>query len=601
MKLVSGWPRFAQRCAVLIILTLAGCGGGDGSSNSTGTGTGGETSTAFSMTASPNPLNVTAAINDVQPVVTVTLNIANAPADDTYIGGSFTQNGIVAVELISATKTNAILHVTFKPPTDQPPGTNLSDTLQLALCRDTNCNDIVTDSLITIPITYAVKSPDAGSLPTIASSTSQISVHALITGQSISWSPDTNSSPNAFSIPLTIQHAAYTPTYTVETSWNSVQSAQMIDPINPTLYVTLNRPQAAGSYHDTITVHACLDAGCVNPVASVVTITVDYLVTDSMTVSGTSGYTLRFINVTNINSLAWDSTHGLLYATNLASIFNLEPAAGMIDSQYLAYGLSGLLRLTSDNSVAFGASSNYGALSQYTLPNWISAGGISYEHNSYTPSYDTADIAIQPGSTGTIAVARTYGGMFGIPADIGIYDNGTRRTNSVVTAYGASGVDVGFLQWGGTAQTLFGSTPPSYMPATTWRLSVDANGVTQAATYAGTGGPFQYAYGKLYYISGGLTVLNATTGALVSSGTISGATLSALTVDTSLGTLYALGTDSLGVTTIWVLDAQTLAIRRSASLGAFHPAGLLTRWGTNGLATSDGTAVYLFSGALVAP
>jgi DNA-binding beta-propeller fold protein YncE len=433
----------------------------------------------------------------------------------------------------------------------------------------------------------------------------------LTTGAVLSVVPGGNIA--GIQVPIHASNVAYPVAVSEQHTGNVIVSAvanPATNGLEATLYLQLKYPLdlGAGSFHDTVQVSACLDAGCVNPVTSTpLVLDVDYLVDDHVTVPGATGYTLRFVVRSNQDGLAWDATGGRLYATALRSPTNLitgiDPLTGAMtsfDAPVMFMGRS--MRVTPDGTHVFAPTYGPGGIYRFHLPDWALDETVNYEASQFGGPYDTADLQLVPGSNDSVVVARTYGGATGIPADVVAYDGPVRRPLGVVTPYAANGTDVAFLEWGGDAATIYGSTPAG-SGGDGYRFTVGASGMAQPTPSFGTGGGrFAYGFGRLYFASNGLQVIDAATGTVVGSQLLPASTVTGVLVDQALGRVYALGSDAQGQSTLYVLDAQSLAVLGSAAFDpAYRPVGQLLRWGINGLAMFDSGMIYLLSGPLVAP
>ena len=542
----------------------------------------------------------------------VTVSIANAPADAQFIGGGYTPQGISQITLDWSQQTQATVTVNFKAPYNLAPGT-YRDTLHLALCKDSACANEIAGSRATMTITYTVTAPAAQAMPRVWVDTSQIAVAGLTTGAVVSVAPGTDI--GGIQIPIHATNVAYPVAVSTQSTTNTIVSASASPAFNgleAMLYVQLKYPSdlGVGSFHDTIQISACLDAACINPVTtSPLTVTVDYVVSDHVTVTGNNGYTMRFVLIPNSTGLVADPTRDLLYVVQLngstSLVKSVTPSTGAIAAQLTAPALftGRTLRMSADGKYVYTPSFTYYGIYRFLLPDWTLDTTIPFESNALTGGYDTADLQLVPGTNDSLVVARTYGGAYGEPADVVAYDGAVKRSNSVVTPYAGSGPNAAFLEWGADNATLYGASPPGVV-RNSWRFAVDANGVTLPAAPLGLGGgPMAYASGKLFFANNdGLLVLDATTGTQLATPLPPVAYLSGVLADPALGRVYALGADMQGQSVLYVVDVQTLLVLGSTTFdSAYHPAGKMVRWGSNGLAVADSTLLLLLSGPLIAP
>ncbi len=587
---------------ILVIAVLHGCGGGGGSS-------GGSGGAIPYITFDRSSLSVAAAVNAVTPPpATITATFSNLPPDAAYVGANFSNDIIAGLNFDPVKLSRSTLTIYFNEPFHLAPGVH-NGTIQLALCRDINCANTIPNSQASVTVTYTISAPGPQAMPTASMGTSQISVSALTTGEVLSVSPGTTIA--GIVIPIHVINAAYPISVSASTTNSTIVNATANPALNgteATLSVQLKYPNdlGLGTFHDDIRISACLDPVCVNPLTvSPLMVSVDYVVTDAITKPGSSGYTLRFLNIPNSDTFAVDTTRGLVDIVQSDSsgaiVTSVQPSTGAVVARQTGVNARLVIRLTSDGTYAYTAT--FGGVARLKLPDWTLDATYPFELNQFGTVYDTADIQIVPGSNNSFAVARTYGGAYGIPADVTAYDGATKRTNSVVTPYAGAGPQVAFLAWGTDAGTLFGSPPPSAGAQASWQFAIDSNGVTQPTpAFSYGGGRFAFGFGRLFFPIDGLQVVDATTGTLLASGLVPASSLSCVVVDSQLGTVYVLGKDMQGNSVLYVLDGQSLALLRSATFdAAYQPEGQMARWGTNGLVLSDTTRVYLLSGLLVGP
>jgi outer membrane protein assembly factor BamB len=159
---------------VLLLALLAGCGGGGGGGNvassppsvatttsvpGSGSSGSGGTSGFAPVTITPNVSSVSVSASTADAAPTATINItsqvtgAGTAPTQIFVGIATTHNAIASVSGTGGYAVNFTL--TFKSPAPLGPGT-YSDTITLYGCYDESCTQQVSNSPLTIPVTYTV-------------------------------------------------------------------------------------------------------------------------------------------------------------------------------------------------------------------------------------------------------------------------------------------------------------------------------------------------------------------------------------------------------------------------------------------------------------
>jgi outer membrane protein assembly factor BamB len=170
-------------CAALLV---SACGGG-GSSNSQG---GGSSNSQPSMSVSPQRVSASSTTTaPTPPISTVTLSTSNPTSTPLYAGYKDTTNGISAINFVPVSSTVASVEIVFKSPSVLGVGT-FSDTLELAVCTDSQCKSQIPNSPQFISVQYTITQGDPAlvaptPLTLIPSSTTQggTAFTLAITGQ----------------------------------------------------------------------------------------------------------------------------------------------------------------------------------------------------------------------------------------------------------------------------------------------------------------------------------------------------------------------------------------------------------------------------------
>jgi outer membrane protein assembly factor BamB len=135
---------------LLASLCLSACGGGGG-----GGGGGSGSSNSPWLTVSPTQLEVTAdAASSYTPTGVVTVTLHNGSPNGNTVGARYSTNAIRNVDFAVA-GVQGTLTISFVDPSVIGVGT-YSDTLEVAICKDSTCNEIENSTKVTVPITYTV-------------------------------------------------------------------------------------------------------------------------------------------------------------------------------------------------------------------------------------------------------------------------------------------------------------------------------------------------------------------------------------------------------------------------------------------------------------
>jgi hypothetical protein len=295
---------------------------------------------------------------------------------------------------------------------------------------------------------------------------------------------------------------------------------------------------------------------------------------------------VRQIQLTT-NDLIYHNSSQSLYASLPSSvglkgnsIVPIDPVTATVGNSVFVGSEPSKIALADDLHTIYVGLNGAGAVRRFDL-NTQTAGlqfslGYDPSNGPRTPS----DIAVMPGVPGTVAVSRNN-------ADTAIYDDGVQRPQT--SLYG----NLAFR----SPSLLYSSTSGNIA-----RLTVAANGLSQANTVAsGSSGRIVYENG-LAYLSGG-TVVDPETDTI--KGTFSG-------IGFNNGSMYV---DSASGRVFFLSESGSQSILRAFDLNTFLPLGTITisgivggagpglgslvRWGANGLAFRTSTQVFLIETALV--
>jgi hypothetical protein len=558
---VGSLRHFSVAAFILTLSILQGCGGGGGGGNAGNGGNDGGGSSAPQVVPSQASLQVTVAVNSEQPNPTpITLTVTNASSQYPYIGGRYSTEGVSTMEFQTTASGQLEIVVVFKPPASLEVGT-YSDSIELFLCGDTDCNDILQSSVITIPVTYQVNMYAAGSAPTLTLATTQLNLQDLVTDQFaldslnvtitlsnfgaapyISISPGSADTPNGN---IALQIIAY--------AQGTTQGTLQVSPLAGYLL-------GAGSYSFNFQITACLDLNCVYPVpGSPFAFTVNYQVGSSITQSGANGYTLTAMNY-QVTAMDWDAVHGSLVlagnGTGSPAVVTLNPVTqSVLASASLAANPDGAVAVSDDGAYAYVSLAN-GTIQRFTLP--MLTPDITISLGSNYP----IDIKVQPGHAHTIAVSEAssssaydYGGDDEL--GVAIFDNGVQRPLQVqATLNPAAGAAVDYLSWSGDGTTLYGTS--RQLPGL-FTLPVNAQGIpsfTASGTFANSNA-LNFGYtphwsGGLVYLDGGQVIDPASGNSTIVIPAQSGPI--AMAPDVSGGLLFATSMQGGPQTTLSVLS-----------------------------------------------
>jgi len=578
----------AKGFLTLIFLSIAGCGGGGGGGSSP------------SVTANVQSVSVQAKVTDAAVAFSpILLTAMNVPSSGLYVSGGTTTSGVASLSPGRFSATQAEVDVYFKNPYTLAPKT-YTDTVELKVCTDQACASQIAGSPITVGVTYVVAAVSGTSAPTVALSLTAIKAQAL---------PTDVSTPAAPSIGMTIQNAPSFPiTFTLTSSSNGIASAAFGLPMpsgvgssgqNNNVAVTYRAPStlAAGVYQDTITITACLDPACVNPlVGSPQTIQVTYQIGNNL--PGPNGYTVTTVAL-QANDMVWDPVHSRLYASVSASsasspstIAVIDPTTATVTGTVTLGAEVGRLAISDDGQYLYAALKGAATIRRLLLPALSSDITINIGIAPQGNALETWDLQVAPGSPRTLAVARTI--PVNEPQSMGIvvFDDATARpTIAGINAQGATN-ELAYLQWGATTSAMY-SEGQSMIDT----LSVNSSGAT--VTSSVTDGPDGkvHFYNNLLFMDAG-TVFDTGLGQVVGQLPSTGEVDRTVIVDGGLSRIFRLSENGGTYSYLTIYDLKSYAVLKSFTvightLGFWTPA--FVRWGPNGLAyvSQDGSIVIV--------
>jgi hypothetical protein len=456
--------RYVLICWILFALAACGGGGGDSTSGAPGgstlfPGSSGGGSPTARLKLSTSAVNVSSPVtNGRRPTSSITVSVENSAGVNYFIRVQYSDKGIAN---LGSTRDNGVLEVlvNFRTPYDLVPAT-YDDTLIFHLCTDAACNTPVTGASVTVPVQYSVLAP--ATPPAVSLSSTSLNLQALITDAVAPGVPD---------LDVTFTGLQVHPFVTV--AWNG--SAVGNSYYRPTsgseltsgvLDAGVQSPSEIGPgvYDGTITLTACLDQNCVNPLAgSPITLSVHMTVADQ--VDGPNGYRLRIVDVF-ASDMVWDATRQRLYvATPDTSpvgtnerISVIDPATASVVSSIGIGWKPQTMAISDDHQYLYVASAPSPLAVQRlkvadlsldaTIPLGVSATGTAYM---------AREISVAPNQPLTIAVARATN--FDTPANGGlvIFDNVTLRPSVLAEQpeFSNAGPFMDRVTWGADSSTLF--------------------------------------------------------------------------------------------------------------------------------------------------
>ncbi|HEU0014509.1 MAG TPA: IPT/TIG domain-containing protein [Longimicrobium sp.] len=287
--------------------------------------------------------------------------------------------------------------------------------------------------------------------------------------------------------------------------------------------------------------------------------------------------------------VVYDPHSGRLYASIRASadahansVVAIDPLTGAVVDEVGVGSNPGRLALSDDGSTLWVAMEGTGEVRRLSLP------GLSLGTAFSVDPDRVEDMRVMPGHPGTLAVARRNTCCSPAHEGVVIFDDGVPRP---VATPGHTGSNT--IAFGGTGAVLYGYDTGT-SSAALYTMRVDAGGVSIVRATGGfnLGYWLQYAAGRLYARA---SVVDA--GRLVSVGSFAGGYGSSVAVDAALGRAFLV---DMWDNALEVFDLNTFQLLGSESLGGMT-GGHLVRWGTDGLALSDGSQIHILRTAIAGP
>lgn len=595
-----------MRCmatGAILSIVLCGCGGGGGGGDDGPVGPG--------LTPQVSSIKVSAPITQAQaPTETLNFTLTNPPAasEGYYLVGHYTTSGIDNLGENLPDFEHPGFYVNFKPAYTLRPGT-YSDTIRVTLCADEACTRQLAPEQ-SFAVTYTVTQPTGADAPAVVLSTNTIRLDALVSDYH-RFSPMPG--------PVTITYANFPifPTTTVSTTQLGIESTQYFT-VNEgkngqiDIYMKLPDWVGPGTFRDTITLNACLDAECVNALPPQ-TVEVEYNI--SNTVAGPHGYTINSFPIL-AGDLAWDKTHAKMivaltptapdHPNNLAT---LDPLTGELSNfVQLPAEQPNVLALSDDDQFLYVGFAHANVIQRYTLPDLTP--DISIPLPDWFPSSPSSTLVIKPAPGAPHTVAVITKDDSGNAMNTLIFDDATARPLNFGEYFGPAPTHFNYLvEWGADATTLFGSatTYGDGTGAAMYELSVDGMGMHLNGEFPATAGTAMHFLNGLVYQDYG-AIYDPSTHALLPQTIGTLGENRELLPDPALNTIFAATqgpeTDDWNGVAIKSYDLGSLAPIASVPLpGLYVTTQRLVRWGTDGLAVIDRSQgrVMVITGQFVAP
>jgi hypothetical protein len=576
-----------------VVQLLTGCGGGGG-----GGGSGGNGSSGPGLTVSTTSVQVTAdAGTPSNPTGTFTITVSNAPSSGVSIGGDFTQNAILSVDLTQTSDTTATVNIHFQNPSIIGPGT-YNDTLTLGICTDDNCTALISGTRRDISVRYTVTGQRPPQ-PTVIASRTFVSVEAP---------PFLATSPSE-TVTLTVQGAS---TSNIQMNWTQTNVGLLFVSVIPVgndgYEISLNFRSSAelgvGTFNDTVTITLCQFNFCpIGLDGSPVVINTQYRVSE--TVSGPNGYTIRQVAAT-ASDIVWDAVGGNIYLTTPSSaptdpnsVVALDPVTRTLGTAVFAGSDPTFPAVSNDGQFLYVGFSGSNTIKRFLLPGLQEDIVLPLGNYPSGPLF-AGEIQVFPGQPHSVAVSRSANEGFPGGYDVAIFDDAVARPN----ALHSDTVAIPSIQFGATPDVLYGGD--GYITT----MSIDANGVNLISTVN-----FTQSFGaaRIHFDSG---VLYTQRGQAIDP--VAGTLIGTFDIDTHAGHFGLAAAPDSDVSRIFFLVSTGFRYEiRSYDLTTFAPIATIRldsvqfpfnrplriiRWGPDGLAlpTGDGR-ILLITGPFVRP
>jgi hypothetical protein len=279
------------------------------------------------------------------------------------------------------------------------------------------------------------------------------------------------------------------------------------------------------------------------------------------------------------------------------TVVAIDPATGEITGSVGVGSNPGRMALSDDGTALWVALNGSGDVRRVAIPA-LTAGTAFSLGNSFGGSLRVEDMRVMPGRAGTVAVALRNTCCSPRHEGVAIFDDGVRRAQ---TTPGHTGSNT--ITFGESASVLYGyNTETSENGFRTMRVSSGGVQVTRITEGVYLGYGLQYAGGRVY--SSAPTVIDAARHVSVGSFSLGGAGSVGMALDATLGRAFYLNSWEGSIEVFDINTFQSLGTLNVGSLATNHPVAAidrLIRWGTDGLAVSDGQGIYIFRTPVAGP
>src|SRR5262245_3775349 len=246
--------------------------------------------------------------------------------------------------------------------------------------------------------------------------------------------------------------------------------------------------------------------------------------------------TAPFVRVLNlpVNDIAYEKQSKKLFVSVPSrvgaggnSVTEIDPATGALGASVFVGSEPNKLAVSDDGQTVYvgidgAASVRRVNMATHTASTQFRLGVDQFSATAFT----AGDLAVVPGNSNAVAIARIQPGLSPPGTGVAVYDNGVQRPNIANTIQGPS-----YIAFGSTASTLYGSLQ---FRGKLQKMTVDNSGVGAAGSSVNFPGELQFENGLLYNDRG--QVYNPMTDALA--GTFANAGFGPFVVDASVGRAY---------------------------------------------------------------
>lgn len=300
--------------------------------------------------------------------------------------------------------------------------------------------------------------------------------------------------------------------------------------------------------------------------------------------------------------IVYDAGRDRIYAsidssggTRANTVVAIDPTTGTVTASVAVGTQPGALALSDDGGTLWVAVDGTAQVRRVVLPSFTVGTTFSIGNPG---TVEVGDMEVMPGRAGTLAVSLRSTCCTPRYEGLAIYDIGVRRPRM---DDGHTGPNT--IAWDESGSVVYGLSNENNASFYTWRVQSDGVVKARETEYLLNGGydRMQYAGGRAY--SFGRDVADA--GRHVAVGQFTGVgTPSSMALDVATGRVFYVDTSAR---TLRVYDMYTFHLLSSVSLSvgaSQHPAlttERLVRWGTDGLALSDGERIHLLRTTIAAP